>query len=1056
MTPPETPPSDALAALRAALGGQYTIERLLGQGGMGSVFLARDVTLDRPVAIKVINPEVASSTTLRDRFLQEARTVAKLRHPNIVPVFAAGETGGMLYFVMEYVPGESLRDVLTREGRVTGERAERWLREIALALHHAHAQGMVHRDVKPENILIDAESSRAMLTDFGVARAFEKEGGLTQTGMILGSPRYMSPEQASGDKAIDGRSDLYSLALTGYELYAGAPVIQSGTAAAMLVKHLTETPAPLSEKSGEVPAPVAAAVDRGLAKDPDARWQTGREFAEAIAGHALTPTGEVRGAARPSAKSAQQRRMVRVAVITAAATAAAVTAWRFSAGETGTAYLVTPFEIQSGDQSVTWLREASVNMLTLTLGQWSDLHVVDYERTLSLLDKEGLGNQNRLSLDNALAVARRAHAGTVVTGQIQTINDSLYAIAKLYDVRSGKSRNQATEAIALRDDPRPMFDRLAQQLLQIAGGRTSGVELTKATTNSMEAYRAYLEGVKHLNSWRMAEADEAFGRAIALDSTFALAYHKKSLGLGWGEISQRNNPADKAFELRGRLPPREQSFVVGHYHLVHALASGTAGDTAAARVSYAASVKAYDDLFARGDTLVAEAWYGQADAYTHRRNNNMPFPVLNDYSTRALRGFNRTLQIDSTFHLAYAHLVEFYNAAAANGMVVSGDSVFVADSGVHVRLGRDGVQRLRDSARARGIVIAKAWTRSDHESARPFLQLATSYVQANMYDSAVATLTDALARPRSGAAGARVGLLNVQLAYGDTGAATTLDYILDRFTRDSMRAVSVGQRIAAEGDLMAAAAAVGSRARLDKAGQLFASADPMMPGTNRSSAQVIELYSLALRVAMGEPVTPDMRRMLQASVRAIDTASGPFGNQARSGSLSIPYVAFLASHDTSFRSAVSRWTGVTTYTELDALLALDRGDTAAAMQIAKTFTRPDSLRNAQFSIGGMRAMARAEVLAKLGLTRQAAETYEAVKLGTRVLRAGLAEPGYTIWARAILARARLWKQLDEREKAVAAYEEFIRRWKDADGIAAQQVADARRELAEMRDAAKAR
>lgn len=1054
MTPAETPPSDALAALRAALGSQYTIERLLGQGGMGAVYLARDVTLDRPVAIKVINPEVASNPTLRDRFLQEARTVAKLRHPNIVPVFAAGESNGTLYFVMEFVPGESLRDILSREGKLTGERAERLLSEIALALHHAHAQGMVHRDVKPENILIDAESGRAMLTDFGVARAFEKDGGMTQTGMILGSPRYMSPEQASGDRSIDGRSDLYSLALTGYELYAGAPVVQSGTAAAMLVKHLTETPAPLADKSGEVPAHVAAAIDHALAKDPDKRWQTGREFAEAISGRALTPTGEVRGAATPA--RARKRRAQQVAVVAAVAAAVAAGVWRFGGEPTGNAYLVTPFEIQSGDQSVTWLREASVNMLTLTLGQWSDLNVVDYERTLSLLDKEGLGGQNRLSLDNALAVARRANAGTVVTGQIQTINDSLYAIAKLYDVRSGESRNQATQAVALRDDPRPMFDRLAQQLLQIAGGRTSGVELTKATTTSMEAYRAYLEGVKHLNSWRMTEADEAFSRAVALDSTFALAYHKKSLGLGWGEVGQRNNPADKAYELRGRLPPREQSFVVGHYHLVHALASVNDGDTAAARTSFAASVKAYDDLFARGDTLAAEAWYGIADAYTHRRNNSMPFPVLNDYSTRALRGFNRTLQIDSTFHLAYAHLVELYNAAAVGGMVVSGDSVFVADSGVHVRLGRDGVQRLRDSARARGIAIAKAWTRSDHESARPFLQLATSYVSAKQYDSAVATLREAVARPRSGGPGARLALLTVQLAFGDTASAGTLRYVLDRFTRDSMRQVALSQRFAAEGDLLAAAAFTGRSADLERAAKLFYESDSTMPTTSMSSLYVIEFYKLAMRVAMGEPLSDGPKRALLAGVRGIDSTGGAVGIQARSQSVGIPYLAYLASRDTVFRSAAQRW-GNQDFPELDALAALSRGDTAAALKMTQTFTKPDSLRSpgVRFGIGGLRTVARAEVLAAVGLTRQAAETYEAMSVD-RINRAALSEPGYVVWVRTWLARARLWKQLNERDKAVAAYEEFIRRWKDADGIAAQQVAEARRELAEMKDAAKAR
>ena len=289
MTDGGVPPGDQVEALRAALGTQYAIERLLGLGGMGSVYLARDLTLDRPVAIKIINQDVASHPGLRERFLQEARTVAKLRHPNIVPVYAAGEARGMLYFVMEFVPGESLRDVMTREKRVDSERGTRILREVALALGHAHGHGLVHRDVKPENILIDQESGAARLTDFGVARAFESDGALTQAGMVLGSPRYMSPEQASGDRVIDGRSDLYSLALVGYEMLAGVPVVESSTVAGMLVKHITESPTPLGTRVPDIPAHLATAMDRGLAKDPAARWQTGEAFAEAVLGQSPHP-----------------------------------------------------------------------------------------------------------------------------------------------------------------------------------------------------------------------------------------------------------------------------------------------------------------------------------------------------------------------------------------------------------------------------------------------------------------------------------------------------------------------------------------------------------------------------------------------------------------------------------------------------------------------------------------------------------------------------------------------------------------------------------------------
>src|SRR6476661_1087322 len=239
----QDPAGEGIDAVRAAVGGHYTVERLLGQGGMGAVYLGRDVTLDRPVAIKVIKPDVAANDVIRDRFLQEARSVAKLRHPNIVSVYSAGESNGLLYFAMELVEGESLRELMEKAGgRLPHNQAERIISEIALALDHAHSHGLVHRDVKPDNILIEAKTGKALLTDFGVARAAQAgaEHGLTQTGMIIGSPRYMSPEQISGDGSIDGRADLYALALVGYELYTGEPVVPSGTVASRIYKHMSE------------------------------------------------------------------------------------------------------------------------------------------------------------------------------------------------------------------------------------------------------------------------------------------------------------------------------------------------------------------------------------------------------------------------------------------------------------------------------------------------------------------------------------------------------------------------------------------------------------------------------------------------------------------------------------------------------------------------------------------------------------------------------------------------------------------------------------------------
>lgn len=1025
---------------------------------MGSVYLARDTTLDRPVAIKVINADVAANPTLRARFLQEARTVAKLRHPNIVPVYAAGESAGVLYFVMEYVPGESLRDLLAREKRLPGDRVATILRELSLALDHAHAQGLIHRDVKPENILIDAESGRAMLTDFGVARAVERDGGMTQAGMILGSPRYMSPEQASGDDTIDGRSDLYSLALVGHEMCTGQPVVQSNTVAGMLVKHLTETPPPLAQAADGVSDLVAVAVDRGLAKDPARRWQTGREFATALAGGALTPTGELSGASR-AVRPASSRWM-----LGAGAAAVALLAW-FGLSRKPTAdagFLVAPFEIQSGDPEVAWLREGSVNMLTLTFGQWSDLNVVDYERTLSLLDAEGLGDKARLSLDDALALARRAKAGTVVTGQIQTTTDSLLVIARLFDVRSGTSARQTQAAAARGADPRPLFDQLAQQLLDIQGGRTSTMQLAEATTTNLSAYRAYLDGVRHLNSWRLLEADSAFIRAITLDSTFALAYHKRSLGLGWSGFGGPDYlaTAQRASALADRLPPRERSLVEGHYHLAMALTATSAGDTAVSRREFGASIAAYTGLINRGDSLVAEAWNGLADAYFHATNGvpNQPIDTVRAFATRSLRGFHRTLAIDSTFHLAYSHLVQLYNQASqGSNLLVDADSMilYTDEQGVARLGGAAGIRRYREAASRRGLEIARAWARADSGSTQPVLQLVQSYNAAGLPDSATAVLRRALNRPGTATPTIWLSLLSQQAATADTGLRTTLAHVLGQYNADSLRAITVGSRMPLLASMLTAAAMLGRGEDLRRAAALILETDPLVPFTNLSTAPLISIYERALHVAMGDTarVTPADWRTLVGQLRTQGQAPGMQGQQVRNGYLSVVYLGFLVTRDTALQTLALEWNGGNALPELDALLALEAGDSTAARRLALTFTKPDSLRlpEVRFGVGGMRSVARAEVLAALGMTRQAVETLEATDL-RRVNLAGLAEPGFVVWVRGLLAQARLWTQLGETQRAIAAYEQFLRWWEGADGIAAAEVRQARQELGRLRDA----
>ena len=264
-------------ALQRALAGHYSLERELGRGGMGIVFLARDVALDRPVAIKLLPPDMAGRPELRERFLREARTAAKLSQPNIVPIHAVEETGGLVYFVMSYVDGETLGERLRTKGPLTPHEAARMLQETAWALGYAHGRGVVHRDVKPDNIMLERGTGRAVVMDFGIAAAGDSGGG-----EVLGTAQYVSPEQANGDP-VDGRSDIYSLGAVGFLALSGRLPFEAEDTAGLLAMHITRPAPPLASVTAGVPSRLARAVDRCLQKSPADRFPSGEALAEAIA-----------------------------------------------------------------------------------------------------------------------------------------------------------------------------------------------------------------------------------------------------------------------------------------------------------------------------------------------------------------------------------------------------------------------------------------------------------------------------------------------------------------------------------------------------------------------------------------------------------------------------------------------------------------------------------------------------------------------------------------------------------------------------------------------------
>jgi serine/threonine-protein kinase len=287
----ESPASTQDAELRAhvsrVLGTHYDIDQELGRGGMGIVYCAKDRRLKRTVAIKILPPELAFRSDIRSRFLREAETAAQLSHPHIVPIYSVDEMENLVFFVMAYVNGNNIAKELHERGRLGVPETRHIIREVADALSYAHGRGVVHRDIKPDNILLDRESGRAMVTDFGIARAVSENtdsSRLTATGMAIGTPTYMSPEQAAGEREIDGRSDLYALGVVAYQMLSGAPPFAASSTPAMLVKHLTERPAPLRSKRSDVPEELERIVMVLLEKDPANRLPSAGALVAALDG----------------------------------------------------------------------------------------------------------------------------------------------------------------------------------------------------------------------------------------------------------------------------------------------------------------------------------------------------------------------------------------------------------------------------------------------------------------------------------------------------------------------------------------------------------------------------------------------------------------------------------------------------------------------------------------------------------------------------------------------------------------------------------------------------
>jgi len=622
---------DLRSRLDTALRGQYRIERELGGGGMSRVFAAHELSLGRLVAIKVLPPELALAVSA-ERFRREIQLTASLQHPYIVPVLAAGEADGLLYYTMPLIEGETLRERLSREKRLPVREAVGIISDILEALGYAHARGVVHRDIKPENVLLVKD--HALVSDFGVAKALTNatgDTGLTSAGMTLGTPAYMAPEQVAADPQVDQRSDIYSTGILAYEMLGGRTPFGNGSPQRLLAAHIAERPEPVGRVRPELPRDTAAIVMRCLEKDPAARWQTADELRRELA----------RRTAQPPAVPTMRRRWTVVAAL-ALVPLLVLGAWiatrsggRKASGTSPTLVAVLPFSVQ-GSSDLGYLGQGLVNLLSTSLDGAGNLRAVDPHAVLSTVQRRH--DDAGIDPGEAQSLADRLGAGLWVLGDVVEAGGRVRIGASLYD-RSGTATPRARASVeGARGDVFALVDGLAAQLLgQSSTGPVGRVtRVASVTTPSLAAYKAYLDGEAALRAGRADSAVTAFAYAITLDTSFALAYYRQSVAAEWATRARlAETSAEQAVRHSARLSEHDRM-------LLRALLATRQGAGAQADGLYRDIIATYPDEI--------EAWTQLGEVRFHYG------PTLGQPVAASRSAFERVLYFEPGNVSAMVHL----------------------------------------------------------------------------------------------------------------------------------------------------------------------------------------------------------------------------------------------------------------------------------------------------------------------------------------------------------------------------------------------------------------
>ncbi len=545
---------DLLERLKFALGDRYAVEKEIGRGGMAVVFLAEDLRHHRQVAIKVLHPELGAAVGT-ERFLQEIETVAGLTHPHVLPLHDSGEADGLLYFVMPYVEGESLRQLLERQKQLPVAEAIRIAREVAGALDYAHRRGVIHRDIKPGNILL--EEGHAVVTDFGVARAINEAGGerVTATGMAVGTPAYMSPEQAAGHEA-DEQSDIYALACVLYEMLAGEPPLTGPTPQAMAARRIAESPTPLPVMRDTVPGELDATVGRALSKTPADRYRSAREFSDALASTVGPGLAAASGTTGEFSAPAGGRRLIRWAVVIAAVAILALAVWRQlevssrGAGADLRSIAVLPFAIRTSVEEDLYFAEGMHDELLSELAKIDSLTVISRTSVMQYRDT-----------DKAIPeIAEELGVATVLEGGVQRAGDRVRVNVQLIEAETDSHlwANTYDEELTTANLFAIQSDLTRKIASALAATLTPEVEerLVRQPTGSLVAHDLYARGrylyTKGTEKEDLEGAAQLFHESIEADSGYAEAYVGLGLAYLW-LLYQNHWPEEEA------LPPAKEA-----------------------------------------------------------------------------------------------------------------------------------------------------------------------------------------------------------------------------------------------------------------------------------------------------------------------------------------------------------------------------------------------------------------------------------------------------------------------------------------------------------------